>query len=55
MAIVPAETPYLTRFSAPGFAAYAAAKGAVEVLSLYLAKELGSRGVAVNTVAPGAI
>ncbi len=45
----------LTRFSAPGFAAYAAAKGAVEVLSVYMAKELGSRGIAVNTVAPGAI
>ncbi|WP_316239190.1 SDR family NAD(P)-dependent oxidoreductase [Bradyrhizobium sp. SZCCHNR1015] len=45
----------LTRVSFPGYAAYAAAKGAVEVLSLYLAKELGSRGIAVNTVAPGAI
>jgi NAD(P)-dependent dehydrogenase (short-subunit alcohol dehydrogenase family) len=45
----------LTRVSYPGFGAYAAAKGAVEILSLYLAKELGSRGIAVNTVAPGAI
>ncbi|MGO1002216.1 SDR family NAD(P)-dependent oxidoreductase [Lysobacter sp. CA196] len=45
----------LTRFSAPGWSAYAAAKGAVEVLTRYLAKELGSRGIAVNTVAPGAI
>lgn len=45
----------LTRTSFPGYAAYAAAKGAVEVLSTYLAKELGSRGIAVNTVAPGAI
>lgn len=45
----------LTRVSYPGFSAYAAAKGAVEVLSLYLAKELGARGIAVNTVAPGAI
>lgn len=45
----------LTRFSAPGFAAYAAAKGAIEVLSRYMAKELGGRGIAVNTVAPGAI
>ncbi|HEY0944045.1 MAG TPA: SDR family oxidoreductase [Opitutaceae bacterium] len=45
----------LTRVSYPGFAAYAAAKGAIEVLSVYLAKELGSRGIAVNAVAPGAI
>jgi NAD(P)-dependent dehydrogenase (short-subunit alcohol dehydrogenase family) len=45
----------LTRMSYPGYAAYAAMKGAVEVLSRYLAKELGSRGITVNTVAPGAI
>ena len=30
-------------------------KGAVEVLTRYLAKELGPRRIAVNTVAPGAI
>ena len=45
----------LTRISFPGFSAYAAAKGAVEVLSVYMAKELGKRGIGVNTVAPGAI
>jgi NAD(P)-dependent dehydrogenase (short-subunit alcohol dehydrogenase family) len=45
----------LTRFSLPGFAAYAAMKGAVEVLTHYQAKELGARGIAVNVVAPGAI
>ncbi len=45
----------LTRISYPGFAAYSAMKGAVEVLSVYMAKEFGSRGIAVNTVAPGAI
>jgi NAD(P)-dependent dehydrogenase (short-subunit alcohol dehydrogenase family) len=45
----------LTRFALPGFAAYAAMKGAIEVLSRYLAKELGPRGIAVNTIAPGAI
>jgi NAD(P)-dependent dehydrogenase (short-subunit alcohol dehydrogenase family) len=45
----------LTRISFPGFSAYSAVKGAVEVLSIYMAKELGSRGIAVNTVAPGAI
>jgi NAD(P)-dependent dehydrogenase (short-subunit alcohol dehydrogenase family) len=45
----------LTRFSFPGYAAYAAMKGGIEVLSRYLAKELGARGIAVNAVAPGAI
>lgn len=45
----------LTRFSFPGYAAYASMKGAVEVLTRYLAKELGPRGIAVNVVAPGAI
>ncbi len=35
----------LTRVSYPGFSAYSAAKGAVEILSLYLAKELGPRGI----------
>lgn len=45
----------LTRVSFPGFSAYAAAKGAVETLSVYMAKELGSRGITVNAVAPGAI
>ncbi len=45
----------LTRFSFAGSAAYAAMKGAVEVLTRYLARELGERGIAANTVAPGAI
>lgn len=45
----------LSRFSLPGYSAYAAMKGAIEVLTKYLAKELGSRGIAVNAVAPGAI
>jgi len=45
----------LTRMIFPGYAAYAAAKGAVEVLTRYMAKELGVRGITVNTVAPGAI
>lgn len=38
-----------------GFSVYAAVKGAVEVLTEYMAKELGERGITVNTVAPGAI
>ncbi|NYZ16600.1 SDR family oxidoreductase [Azospirillum sp. RWY-5-1] len=45
----------LTRVSYPGFSAYSAAKGAVEILTLYMAKELGGRGITVNTIAPGAI
>ncbi|WP_223654072.1 SDR family oxidoreductase [Hymenobacter psoromatis] len=45
----------LARFALPGYAAYAAMKGAVEVLTRYQAKELGMRGITVNTVAPGAI
>jgi NAD(P)-dependent dehydrogenase (short-subunit alcohol dehydrogenase family) len=45
----------LTRFALPGYAAYASLKGAVEVLTKYMAKELGARGIAVNVIAPGAI
>jgi NAD(P)-dependent dehydrogenase (short-subunit alcohol dehydrogenase family) len=45
----------LARFALPGYSAYAAMKGGVEVLTRYLAKELGPRGIAVNTLAPGAI
>ncbi|MDR9753487.1 SDR family oxidoreductase [Pseudomonas sp. SZMC_28357] len=45
----------LARFALPGMSAYAAMKGAMEVLTRYLAKELGARGIVVNTLAPGAI
>ncbi len=45
----------LARFSLPGYAAYAAMKGAMEVLTRYQAKELGARGISVNILAPGAI
>jgi NAD(P)-dependent dehydrogenase (short-subunit alcohol dehydrogenase family) len=45
----------LARFALPGYAAYAAMKGGVEVLTRYMAKELGTRGISVNTIAPGAI
>lgn len=45
----------LARFSGPGYSAYASMKGAVEVFTRYLAKELGERGIAANVVAPGAI
>ena len=45
----------LARFALPGYGAYAAMKGGVEVLTRYLAKELGARGISVNTIAPGAV
>jgi len=45
----------LARFSSPGYAAYASMKGGMETLTKYQAKELGSRGINVNIVAPGAI
>ncbi len=45
----------LTRFAFAGYAAYASMKGGIEVLTKYLAKELGDRGIRVNTLAPGAI
>ena len=45
----------LARFSTPGYSAYGTMKGAIEVLTRYLAKELGARGITVNVVAPGAI
>ncbi len=45
----------LTRMTFPGSSVYGSMKGAVEVLTRYLAAELGGRGIAVNTVAPGAI
>ncbi|EPJ9228185.1 SDR family NAD(P)-dependent oxidoreductase [Klebsiella oxytoca] len=45
----------LARFALPGYAAYAAMKGAMEVLTRYQAKELGERGISVNIIAPGAI
>ncbi|MEG4490627.1 SDR family oxidoreductase [Microcoleus sp. D3_18_C4] len=45
----------LARFALPGYAAYASMKGAIKVLTRYMAKELGHRQIAVNVVAPGAI
>jgi NAD(P)-dependent dehydrogenase (short-subunit alcohol dehydrogenase family) len=44
-----------TRFVNPGYSMYASMKGAVEIFSKYLAKEVGSRGINVNILAPGAI
>jgi NAD(P)-dependent dehydrogenase (short-subunit alcohol dehydrogenase family) len=45
----------LARFSFAGSSAYGSMKGAIEVLTRYLARELGPRGIAANVVAPGAI
>lgn len=45
----------LARFSLPGMSAYAMMKGGIEVFTRYLAKELGSRQITANVVAPGAI
>lgn len=45
----------LSRFALPGYSAYAAMKGAMEVLTRYQAKELGERGITANIIAPGAI
>ena len=48
-------TTGLTRIVIPESAPYASLKGAIEVLTKYLAKELGPRRITVNAVAPGAI
>lgn len=45
----------LARFTTPGYAGYASMKGAMEVLTRYMAKELGPRKISVNILAPGAI
>lgn len=44
-----------TRFSNPGYSVYASMKGAIEVFTKYLAKELGVKGIRANVVAPGPI
>ncbi len=44
-----------TRFSNPGYSMYASMKGAIEVFTKYLAKELGPRRITVNVLAPGGI
>jgi len=44
-----------TRFSNPGYSVYASMKGAIEVFTKYLAKELGAKGLGANVVAPGPV
>lgn len=44
-----------TRFSNPGYSVYASMKGAIEVFTRYLAKELGAKGIGANVVAPGPV
>lgn len=44
-----------TRFANPGYSVYASMKGAVETLTKYFAKELGTKGIRANVVAPGPI
>ncbi|WP_343330825.1 SDR family NAD(P)-dependent oxidoreductase [Polaribacter staleyi] len=45
----------LARFSLPGMSAYAIMKGGIEVFTRYLAKELGTRKITTNVIAPGPI
>jgi NAD(P)-dependent dehydrogenase (short-subunit alcohol dehydrogenase family) len=43
------------RYNVPGYGLYAACKGAIEVLSRYVAREYGPRGIRSNTLAPGGV
>jgi len=43
------------RFTLPGYSLYAAMKGAIEVMTRFMAVELGARRIRVNAIAPGAI
>ncbi|MBC7890312.1 MAG: SDR family oxidoreductase [Ferruginibacter sp.] len=44
-----------TRFANPGYSVYASMKGAIEIFTKYLAKELGAKGIGANVVAPGPV
>lgn len=48
-------TSATTRVATPGAAPYAAFKGGLEVLTRYMAKEFGPRGIRANAISPGAI
>jgi 3-oxoacyl-[acyl-carrier protein] reductase len=43
----------ITKIALPTYAAYAASKGAVDAMTLILARELRGRDITVNAVAPG--
>lgn len=45
----------LARVALPGYSVYGSAKAATEVLTRFLAKELGGRKINVNVVAPGGL
>ncbi len=44
-----------SRYCVPGYSVYSSMKGAIEVFTRYIAKELGSRGIRANVVAPGPV
>lgn len=46
-------TSFVTRVAMPGVAAYSMTKGAISTMTLWLAKQLGPRGITVNSVSPG--
>lgn len=48
-------TSATTRVATIGVAPYASMKGGLEVLTRYMAKEFGDRGIRANAVSPGAI
>lgn len=48
-------TSATTRVATAGVAPYAAFKGGLEVLTRYMAKEFGDRGIRANAVSPGPI
>ncbi|WP_159586481.1 SDR family NAD(P)-dependent oxidoreductase [Chelativorans xinjiangense] len=48
-------TSATSRVATAGVAPYASFKGGLEVLTRYMAKEFGGRGIRANSIAPGAI
>ncbi|KQY23711.1 MULTISPECIES: SDR family NAD(P)-dependent oxidoreductase [Rhizobium/Agrobacterium group] len=48
-------TSATSRVATTGVAPYASFKGGLEVLTRYMAKEFGERGIRANSIAPGAI